>query len=1226
VVACRWTANAHVQTGFPIESRLLVRRKWNVMSPSDELMNRPRGGHSAGFLLGTVTAILAVTAIVVWFAGQQFGWSGVQVLSAELGLLCTLLAAVAGYLVFERGRSGSQSQVNEAASNLTTIVAEDGSVRHAPRAMTLDDLARALYLKHGIFWRYRESWVLLVGPARSVASHIPDLASQDWHVTGDTVLLHCPVDANGLPDRDWLRRLAQIRRRRPLDAVVILTESMDDDAHAQRSVNTSRTILAQIALGLHWSAPVHVVTETGLDTVVRNGDTVIGCALPRRVNEDKTFNALATLCDRLAITGTGNLAQDGSNRYLAELSQRLESWANPLTRFVSGLASTPRLPVEVRGAWFVPATGLPASAPTRGDLPPAIWQHVGVEGRRAGGRRVGWHPSTVGATIVTVCACLWIAGMAISAGSNTRELLFAKTVVQGATTARDDHPGLHALLDLQHEIERFEYRATDGAPWYSRFGLNRDAAILNGLWQAYSPASRRLLVTPTQQGLENALASVSAMRTDIADSATTQQAVQGHKTLKTYLMMAEPQRADAKLMEPEMTRNWLTRAALTLGERQDLGHQFFPFFAHHLPTHPAWAIQPRADLVNGTRQTLLAIMGVKNSTDTLYHSILDAAAGKYGDQTLATMLAGTDARGLFHTSATVPGVYTRQAFDGQIAQAIDDAAARQDVSTDWTLGVTSSAQPRVESAEVLRHELRQMYFDDYAQHWQSFANSIQWEPAATLPAVAEQLRLFADARQSPLIALMKTLDYQGRAGENVQSLSDTLVAKAQNLIGKHEYAGQLEKEAKAMMPAAPLDAAFGPVLRLVGPAQVQGGVASSVSMSGYLNAVTTLRLKLEAMTNSGSMDDQAKQVAQSLFQGKNSDLSDTRNYASLIAASLGEQWSGLGASLFLRPVDQAMQAVLRPAQASLNDAWRQSVVEPWARSFQGRYPFASSSDDASFPELVRFIRDQTGLIPAFINRQLAGALELHGDQWVPGSAGAQGIRFDPTFLHNLNVLQGIASHLLASGAAQYRFDLMPQPTGDVTETLLTIDGQKLKYFNQADRWQPFVWPGNDLLVTGTRLEWQTVQSGLSKSFERDGRWAFIRMLESAHVEPLSDARFRLTWLATPASSGAVPAAIATAAVPVPASDPDSLLPGTPLAALPKTFTHPITYVMRTDAGKGPLELLALRGFTMPSRIFAPAPSPAATKSAGPPPLPASAVAAARHAAVPLPHGALPDVE
>ncbi len=321
-----------------------------------------------------------------------------------------------------------------------------------------------------------------------------------------------------------------------------------------------------------------------------------------------------------------------------------------------------------------------------------------------------------------------------------------------------------------------------------------------------------------------------------------------------------------------------------------------------------------------------------------------------------------------------------------------------------------------------------------------------------------------------------------------------------------------------------------------------------------------------------------------------------------------------------------MQAVRRPAQTSLNDAWQQSVVKPWARSFQGRYPFASSDDDASFPELVRFIRDQTGLIRAFINQQLAGALELHGDQWVPSAAGGQGIRFDPVFLRSLNVLQGIAQHLLASGAAQYRFDLMPQPTPDVTETLLTIDGQKLKYFNQADRWQPFVWPGNDLLVSGTRLEWHTVQSGLNKSLERDGRWALIRILESAHVEPLSNTRLRLTWLAKPSPAGTAAPLAATGALPVPASDPDSLLPGTPLTPPPKTFTHPITCVMRTDAGKGPLELLALRGFTMPSRIFAPAPGPAVIKHTGPPPLPASVVTVAQHAAVPLPRGTVPEVK
>ncbi len=805
--------------------------------------------------------------------------------------------------------------------------------------------------------------------------------------------------------------------------------------------------------------------------------------------------------------------------------------------------------------------------------------------------------------------------------------MFANQLTRQLASTPNGRPALHALLNLQHNIERFEYRVSNGAPWYSRFGLNRDKSILEGMWNAYAPASQRLLVSPTQQGLESSLATIAAMRTDVADETTSEQALAGHKTLRAYLMLAEAKRADAKVMEPELTRNWLTNASMTTGEREDLAHQLFPFFAEHLASHPQWAIQPRTDLVNTTRQVLLALIGTSNSTDTMYRSIVDAAAGKYGDQSLATLLAGTDARGLFRTGAIVPGVYTRQAWDGQIAKAIDEAAQRQNVTADWVLNASATTQP-TQSVDALRKALRDRYFDDYARQWQTFANSIQWVSAPTLPAIAEQLRLFADSRRSPMITLMKTLEYQGRAGENTTSLSDTLVAKAQNLIGNHAYAGAVEGGAQAVVPPVPLDASFGPLLRLVSAAQSQGKVDSNIGLQRYLDAITTLRLKIEAMTNSGSMEDQARQVAQAQFQGKSSELSDTRTYASLVAASLGEQWSGLGDSLFLRPVDQAMQAVMQPAQASLNDAWRQTIVEPWARAFQGRYPFASSDDDASFPELVRFLRDQTGLVPSFINQQLAGALELHGDRWVPGSAGA-GLRFDPAFLNAINLLQGIATHMLASGAAQYRFDLMPQPGIDVTQTQLTIDGQTLKYLNSADRWQPFVWPGNDLLVTGTRLEWQTVQSGLDKGFERQGRWAFVRMLASANVEPLSDTRYKLTWIATPsAATAAVAPDPASAAAPTMASDPTTLTAKAPETAVPKSVTHPLTYVLRTDAGKGPLELLALRGFAMPTRIFTPPATSAAAAmtNAGLPPLPASAVAAARHAAISLPHGAVRETE
>jgi len=1171
-------------------------------------------------VVGTMTIGLAATAL---FRGESIDPSPtVRVLAVLLaGAVLLLLQSV---LAWAWRRFAQLAPTRKSAQYPRDPAARVVSTENRDWEL---ELAQEMRARYGWRWRYYLPWVLVSGDDRLVTNQLPVLARKQWCVTNDVVLLWAPRNRSGLPDEAWLLKLRKLRRRRPVDAVALVFDGRIDSSALERCSASFGALFFGISRMLRFSAPVYLVADSGIKAFDKEALEPVGCLLPRKYDGAIAAGALRTLSNRLAVAGTRRIAEDRRFRYLAGLSVQIEHRCKALVDFMAALSISVRRSLDIRGVWLLPAAGGQVTADPEAAGLPTLWSEIGKAGVKSGGRRTVWHPSTIGATVVTAVACLWVTGMFISGASNTRELVLANQLTRQLASTPQGRSGLRALLDLQRGIERFEYRASAGAPWYARFGLNRDKSILAGLWRAYTPASRRLLVLPVQQGLESSLATVAALRTDVSDEATNQHAISGHKTLRAYLMLADPKRADAKPMEPELEHNWLTFASLTAGERQDLAHQFFPFFARHLQAHPEWAIQPRSDLVNSTRQVLLALIGTSNSTDTIYHAILDAAAGKHGDQSLATLLAGTDARGLFRTTATVPGAFTRQAWDSQVSQAIDNAVQRKSVTGDWVLNASSSVQP-VQSGEDLRKALRDMYFEEYARQWQAFANSIQWVSATTLPAIAEQLRLLAAPRQSPMIALMKALEYQGHAGENARSLSDTLVAKAQNLVGAHAYAGAVEGAAQAVLPAPPLDASFGPVLRLVNPAQSPGKADTTVSLQRYLDAVTTLRLKIEAMTNSGSLDAQ--------FQGKSSELSDTRNYASLIAASLGEQWSGLGASLFLRPVDQSMQAVMQPAQASLDDAWRQTIVGPWTRAFQGRYPFASSDDDASFPELMRFLRDQTGLVPAFISQQLAGALELQGDRWVPTSAGA-GLRFDPAFLKAINVLQGIASHLLASGAAQYRFDLMPQPAADVTQTQLTVDGQVLKYFNQADRWQPFVWPGNDLLVTGTRLEWQTVQAGLNKSFEQEGRWAFIRMLASANVEPLSNVRFKLTWKAAPAlepvSAAAAPVASQSTDASTPAaasstmaSDPSTLTPKSPVAPAPRSFIYPITYVMRTDAGKGPLELLALRGFTMPPRIFAQTPAVGAMTGAGPPPLPASAVAAARLAEVSLPYGTVSDVE
>jgi type VI secretion system protein ImpL len=68
--------------------------------------------------------------------------------------------------------------------------------------------------------------------------------------------------------------------------------------------------------------------------------------------------------------------------------------------------------------------------------------------------------------------------------------------------------------------------------------------------------------------------------------------------------------------------------------------------------------------------------------------------------------------------------------------------------------------------------------------------------------------------------------------------------------------------------------------------------------------------------------------------------------------------------------------------------------------------------------------------------------------------------------------------------------------------------------------------------------------------------------------------------------------------------------------------------LRSEVGAGPLDVLKLRHFALPTRIFLRSDAggrPVATGS-NPPPLPVTAIEAAKRASTPLPRGASPDIE
>jgi len=902
----------------------------------------------------------------------------------------------------------------------------------------------------------------------------------------------------------------------------------------------------------------------------------------------------------------------------------------------------------------------PISAPQQR----TIWQTVADHSRKIHGRRVGFSLSTTAAWVTTALLGLWIAGSMLSGVTSRATIHSAEDTLAKLSTVQDPTRAALTLNDLQKQLDTLEVRHHNGAPWYTRFGLNRDAELFAALWPSYEGGASHIVVAPIRAKLEERLRQLASLSDEEIASGGDAQIKSAYARLKAYLMLAKPEHADAKFLTPQLIDTTAperpVNSNLTEGAWEDLRQHLIAFYANHLGQHvttddSSLAIIPDVELVNATRQTVIGVRGIQNSTDTIYQQILDDAKPKYPPLSLATLLGETSSRGLFNTTATVPGAFTRAAWDERISKVIDDASEQRSLTGDWVLSDTRSTAAPTAS---LKAELRQRYFDDYAREWEQFLNSLRWQPAATLSGTVDQLTLFADPQRSPLAALMNVVVYQAGTGAVTQSLSDSLLNKAQQLVGADEK--DPSKIAQSQN-AAPLAAAFAPLLRLAGSDLVglgnnaangkgvtQMAATGDLSVPRYMERVTAMRLKLQQIMMGSDPDAMSRAAAQSVLQGKTSDIADSRDYASRVAASLGEQWAGFG-DIFEAPLDQTWQVVLQPAASSLNDTWRTAIVADWDKTFGGRYPFADSDNDASLPEMARFMRPDNGVITQFVTSQLAGIVERQGDRWVPAQgAGRSALTVDPAFLAALNKLMRVSTVLFPSGDAHIRYELRAVPTPGVTDMRFVLSGRELHYFNQKEEWTPFVWPG-DTLENITHIEWQTEQGGLRSALDMQGRFGFIRLLERAKVTPQDSARYLVTWMPDAAKESAHPAGSVPS---TPEDDNEGVLEGTPLGgsrsggsaqgkagATPSSVTAPhpppepglgtpLRVQLRSEAGAGPLDVLALRNFTLPGRIFVTAPAKGAQKPAlaGPPPLPPAAIAAAKHAAVPLPHGALPEVE
>lgn len=1001
--------------------------------------------------------------------------------------------------------------------------------------------------RYGFFWRSKVRILLVMGEPSAVEQLCPELQSKQWLEGQNTVLIH-GGSLNHPLDENHLNALRKLRKSQPLDGIVWVQS--DELALNQVQIENGLRSFEMMSRTLGYQAPVWLwdLCESKWSQEGRV-EQAVGALLPQNAKPKDVTKQLTELLPELRQQGLTQIEQDNQYDFLLRLGHefaqnKIETLQQQLTPWLE----TYQKRVPLRGLMFsLPSEQQPNQESIHQNalfLSPQ-WALLSEYTSQLTGRKVGASWSRSLAMILSCVMGVWGLGLLLSAFTNyTQMQAISNKAHQITQTNEVNDAQLIGLHDLRNDATRLQQWQEDGTPWYNRFGLDYSQRILQAMLPWYGVANNRLIRDPADKALTEKLTTLTNL--PVNSSQRAELAKPGYDELKAWLMMVRPQRADADFFSATMMNVMPMQTGISMSLWQSLAPDLWHFYADNINSQPDWQIEENQRLIAQTRQVLLEQIGRRNAESTLYHSMLESVQRNYADLTLSDMTQGSDAHLLFSTSKTVPGVFTRQAWEGGIQKAIDEAANARRDEIDWVLSDSKQNLSQDLSPETLKSRLTARYFSDFSSNWLGFLNSLQWRNTQSLSEVSEQLALMSDVRQSPFIALMNTLAWQGQTGQKGQGITDSLIDTAKGMIDDKpkEVISQ-----KVVGLTGPLDETFGPLLTLMGQGSQDqfNAVDSSLSLQTYLTRVTRVRLRMQQVVNASDPQARVQNMAQTVFQGKSVDLTDTQEYGSLIAASLGEAWRGFGDTMFVEPLTQAWKNVLTPSAAGLNDTWERSIVSNWNTSFQDRYPFAiNSKSESSIAMLAEFIRKDTGKLERFLNTQLKGVLHKEGRHWVVDSTNSQGLSFNPEFLNAINQLSELSDILFTDGKQGINFELQARPSRSVVETRLVIDGQKLKYFNQMPTWKSFSWPG-DTYEPGTTLTWNSEQAGSRLYGTYAGPWGFIRLLDNAQLKRLNTSHWTMNFRT---SDG-----------------------------------HELKWVLRTQLENGPIALLSLHGFKLPTRIF-----------------------------------------
>ena len=715
---------------------------------------------------------------------------------------------------------------------------------------------------------------------------------------------------------------------------------------------------------------------------------------------------------------------------------------------------------------------------------------------------------------------------------------------------------LEALEILQDRVAQLQKYRTD-RPWGLRFGMYQGQTIEAKLRKAYLSGLENVMLKPTGATIATYLAEVNANAdklqplvrsandrvltppappTDAAPAvyvaASSTDVGDAYNALKTYIMLSDHERAEASHLGDQMTRFWRSWLEANRGSmpREQLiqsAEHILSFALTQVSADDFPVIQINLATLDTTRENLRRVVKGMPARERVYAEIKARAATRFPPFTINRVIDEAD-RSLLAGSYAISGAFTREAWEGFVDEAINEAATKETKADDWVLKTATNDDLTLEgSPQQIRKVLVQLYKAEYVLEWQKFMQGVSVKEFGSFDAAVKGMDRLGDPVISPVGKLIQAL-YDQTSWDNPSLLNEGLAT------GQKGFTDWFKQTILRMAPASVpvnVDISTGELAVPMGPIGKEFSGLGRIMVArdngpnllrGYLGALSKVRTKFNQMKNQGDTGPSSRQLMQQTLDGT-SELSEALKLVDeqLLATQTDAAKNTLR-PILVRPLMQAFAVIVPPAEGEINRVWVAQVHGPFQQNLAGKYPFAATSRVEATPAEIAKVFGPEGSIAKFSEQSLASLVVRRGDVMAPRTWADMGLRLRPElsagFPQWVAPLSGAAAGAGGGGSstseAQTHFQILPVPATGLLEYTVEIDGQQLRYRNGTATWTNFVWPGTQgapgVRITGTAVNGQALEF-----LNVPGKFGLEKMFSSARQRKLADGTFELAWSSGP---------------------------------------------------------------------------------------------------------------